>query len=258
MDGPLVFLHLPKTAGTTFNLILRRQFAASRIVLLRAEEMAENIAALRAMPEAERHRIQLLRGHQLFGLHELLAPGARYLTILRHPVSRLVSHYNYVVATEHPMFIDAIRGGEMSLHDYVTSTVSGELENGQTRWIAGIDDDRTLGAADLAVAQRHIEEHFAWVGVTEHFDESMVDLAITMRWPKVHYRRRNVASSPRDPIPTRTVDAILERNALDLTLHTEAVARLRDHGPASRAARSVAGVALRGAGRLLTRLDRPA
>jgi hypothetical protein len=238
---PLIFLHLPKTAGTTLNAVLMRQFPRGQTYLLRSKNFAENLAVFKSTPEPLRHRIRLLHGHQSFGLHAFLAPGARYLAVLREPVARVISHYHYVKATEHPMFIDAIREGGMSLVDYAASSISGELENGQTRWIAGIWDDRTLQESDLDQAIENIEKHFAWLGLTEYFDESLIDLAMKYQWPRIYYRKKNVLDSARaSPIPPQAIEAITERNRLDLKLYAYAKRRFDAVSPAHKAIRSAA------------------
>jgi len=229
-DRPLIFLHLPKTAGTTVSFVVRRHIDSTRDHLLRSVDGPDGLAKFKATPEAFRHRIHLLRGHQVFGLHEYLAPGARYLTVLRDPVARLVSHYRYVKATKHPMFIDAIRSEQMSLYNYVTSGLSGELENGQTRWLAGIHDDRPLVGSDLQLAIKNIDEHFAWVGIQERLEESLVELGLAMRWLRVDYRSRNVSGGQPSPPDAAVIAAIRDRNALDLELHQQMEARLDARG----------------------------
>lgn len=224
--APLIFLHLPKTAGTTFDAVLSRQFRPEQIHMLRSERWLETLAAFPSLPLAQREAIRLLKGHQPFGLHVHLAPGARYLTVLRDPVARVVSHYRYVVATRHPRFYPRIEAEGLDLHGYVTRHPSGELENGQTRWLSGRLDDAPLDETDLARARRHLAEHFAWVGVAERFDESLVELALRQGWPRIYYRRRNVGEPQEQPIAAATRAAILARNRLDLALHQEAVAAL--------------------------------
>ncbi len=249
-NPPLVFLHLPKTAGSTFSSILQRHFVPAEIHSIRSDDTVANVERFKNLPEEVRYRIRLLRGHQVFGLHSYLAPGARYITILREPVARVISHYHYVKTTEHPMFIDAIREGGMSLVDYAASSISGELENGQTRWIAGIWDDRPLQESDLEQAIENIEKRFDWLGLTEHFDQSLIDLARKYRWLRIYYRKKNVLnSSHSNPVPPQAIEAITERNRLDLKLYAYAKRRFDAVSPAYRftrcAAASLLGLANR-------------
>lgn len=253
LDPPLVFLHLPKTAGTTFNRILLRHVASDRVHAFRGEDLPAQWEAFRRLPEDRRHAVDLLRGHQRFGMHEHLRPGARYLTIVRDPVDRIVSHYRYVVRTEHPLFIDRVRERGLDLRGYATSDLSGELADGQVRWLAGIEHDEPLGPDDLERALDNVERHFAWVGVTEHLDEGLVELAAAMRWWRVHYRSRNVAAT-RPDVPADVVAAIEERNPLDRELHRRMVARLRDRPAPVRLLRRVAAAGLSGVGALAGRV----
>ena len=252
--APLIFLHLPKTAGTTLGPVLQRHFPRKRTHFILSENIDANLAAFKAMPEAQRHRVQLLRGHQPFGLHEYLAPGARYLAVLREPVARVISHYHYVKSTGHPKFIGAIREANMSLADYAASGISGELENGQTRWIAGIWDDRPLVEADLERAIDNIEKHFDWVGLTERFDPSLVELAAKYRWLRVYYRKQNVSRQESRDVSAETLAAIAERNRLDSSLYQHVLQRFEQAGPMHRAARRAAAAGLALGNRLLVAL----
>lgn len=245
---PLVFLHLPKTAGTTLNRIIQRQFPAERQHFVRASHDPAQRDAFAALPQAYRHSIRLLRGHQAFGLHEGMAPGARYVTFLRDPVARVISHYHYVKPGQLPQFADVARK-KMSLADYAASTITAEVENGQTRWIAGVWSDRPLVEADYQQAVRNIDEHFDAVGITERFDESLVQIAARYGWVRLAYRKANVAA-PRPPESEEAVAIIRQRNALDLRLYDYAVQRHEALPLVARATRSAGAVALRGVNQL--------
>lgn len=253
-DYPLIFLHLPKTAGTTLNGILARQYAGQTAYAIKSDRLEANIESFKTQAADARHRIRLLLGHQAFGLHGYLAPGARYITVIREPVARVISHYHYVRSHRHPKFIEAIESERLDLHKYVTSTISGELENGQTRWIAGILDDRELTSADYDRAIANIEAHFDWVGVTERFDESLVDLAFKFGWPRVYYRKRNVGAGEPRPPAADVVQAIRERNRFDVLLYDHVVRRMDAVRPVRAAARRIGVAALRFANSLGTTL----
>ena len=45
----------------------------------------------------------------------------------------------------------------------------------------------------LETAKRNLEAHFAWVGITERFDESLVLLGRTFGWRDVRYVSANVS-----------------------------------------------------------------
>ena len=90
----LIFLHIPKTAGSTLNFILdahytpENSFATSQTWL----HPEGSLDGFEMLTETERARIELLNGHMGLGLHRHLPQPARYLTVLRDPVERVLSH----------------------------------------------------------------------------------------------------------------------------------------------------------------------
>ncbi|HUS24874.1 MAG TPA: sulfotransferase family 2 domain-containing protein [Candidatus Binatia bacterium] len=248
---PLVFLHVPKTAGMTLSRIVQRQFPRERLFEIRGDAADASIARLKALPVEERLRIDCLKGHQSFGLHEYLRPGARYITMLRHPVARIVSHYEYVRARP-AHYLHAPSAG-WSLERYAGSRLNGELHNAQTRLLGGVWDDRPLERADLDRAIAHLERHFDWVGLMERFDESVAQLAWTMGWTQVFYRSRNTGRRwDASRVPAEAAEVIRRENALDVELYEHARRRFDAGSPWRRGVRSVAGAGLKGVGRVAT------
>src|SRR5262245_44203798 len=75
----LLFLHLPKTAGTTFADILVRQFGPDEVFHVRTPERLPRYSRwngtldeLAALSERRRARFRCVLGHFSFGLHEII------------------------------------------------------------------------------------------------------------------------------------------------------------------------------------------
>jgi hypothetical protein len=223
----LVFLHLPKAAGTTLHTILDRHYGPDERFTIDGQRVQESIEAFKQLPASERARIRVLKGHMPFGLHHHLPGPAAYVTLLRDPVRRLISHYHYV--RRHPAHYlhHQVIAGNMSLQDYVLSGLSVELENGQTRLLAGLGDgdsatgSGTSGSGMLDRAIGNLTGHFAVVGLVERFDETLILLHRAFGLRNVFYTRQNArgASPRRDELDQDTLAHILERNALDMALY---------------------------------------
>lgn len=219
-DRTVIFLHIGKTAGTTLRQVLRRQFPSSEVMTVRARRRPreETLTDFAQLPEAERLRPRLIMGHTVFGLHEHVPRPSTYVTMLRQPVRLAHSQYRYVLRTPGHRHHVAAQG--MSLEAYVQSGLALEMDNSQTRAICG-DVGTPFGACTEAMlerAKRNLDEHFAWVGLTERFDESTILLRRTFGWRDVRYVSRNVARSRADLSPQQR--ELLERaNRLDMELY---------------------------------------
>jgi hypothetical protein len=78
----------------------------------------------------------------------------------------------------------------------VARGISTELDNGQTRLIAGIDDKIPFGKCTreiLDLAIKNIEEYFAVVGILDKFNETILLLKKVFNWYRLPlYRKANV------------------------------------------------------------------
>jgi hypothetical protein len=99
MTDRFFFVHVMKTAGTTFARQLRRQFPAEAIYPARGidwESAADveayiNIPRLLALTPERRSQIRVYTGHFPFMVRDLLDPGLVTLTVLREPIARTIS-----------------------------------------------------------------------------------------------------------------------------------------------------------------------
>src|SRR5262245_11315301 len=185
-SGPplLVFVHIPKTAGTTLRTVLSmnepgaRSRALGNVFKGGGGISKTPIARLRDGKGPDLTNVRLLRGHVPLGIREYLPrylPQDRELrcfTFLREPVDRILSHYFAIRGagrgyglpplTAAATLDDALEGGY--LHD-----------NLQTRMLSGLPEP--FGEVDgemLKQAKHNLREGLAFVGLTERFDESLV------------------------------------------------------------------------------------
>lgn len=227
--NPLVFIHVPKTGGMTFYSMIReiyRPFESHKINPAEA-----SIDAYRNLPSARKNRLKVIYGHMDFGLRELLPPGSSYVTLLRHPVERVISHYYYVRRTENdPLRELAMRS---TLEDWVTRCSLAEMDNGQTRRLSGVANGLAVGAcssAMLVCARENVARNFVLAGITERYDEFYLAMSKIFGWPIKNYPSINVAQSRpgMNEIPRRTLRLIEKHNALDMELYDFALHRFAE------------------------------
>ncbi len=221
----LVFVHIPKTAGTTLHKVISHQYRR-RDTLIRHDSdgpKAETLASWKGDQPP-----QVIMGHHSVGLHRY-QPGVRYLTCLREPVGRLISHYHYAAGFPGHYLHAAIHRDKLDLAGYVRSGLAGELSNGMTRMLAGLEDVEQphIGPAELEQAKANIEAHFEGVLLNERFDEGLLLVAERLGWSSPYYLRRKVGRYPASALKPdpETLQAIQERNTVDMELYRWAKAR---------------------------------
>ncbi len=103
-ESLIVFLHIPKTAGTSFSHLLKRKFKPESIAQIYAPaECARPLTDHAARIESS---IDCISGHIDYGIHQYLSRDCEYFSMLRDPVSRVLSHYHFTRSKDaktHPL-----------------------------------------------------------------------------------------------------------------------------------------------------------
>ena len=139
-------------------------------------------------------RIDLLRGHQFYGAHKYMRKGAVYFTMLREPMSRLASLYNYLREID---LYSVVNEKNMNLGSFLDSGVAMAADNGMTRMLTNKDFDKIpngeISSAHALEAIDNLERNFKVVGLTEKFNESLELFRIKLKWNSVPtYAKENV------------------------------------------------------------------
>ncbi len=219
---PHVFVHIPKTAGLAVNDILWRNERPGQLARYWGDVPDRDLPRLAT--------VGTISGHFTWGLHARLGRPCTYVTFLRDPLERLLSHYAYHRDQPrdpcHPIAMAS------SLPEWADRVV--HAQNVHVQYIAGRRGSPT--AETLKTAQRNLRS-FAVVGLTGRFDESVVLMAHRLGLARPYVRWVNEGRKRLDPeeLP-RSVRAALEKHvALDRELYALAeeivAARLAAAGP---------------------------
>jgi hypothetical protein len=195
----------------------------------------ESIDAFKAFSENQRRKIQVLQGHMGFGLHEFLPQRSVYITMLRDPIDRVISHYYYGISKSPraPDLCNKVTSQPISLEEYVSSGIRLLNDNGQTRLLSAVDGtiwDKAVGFGQCPIemlekAKRNLQEHFAVVGLLERFDETILLFKRTLGWKRIPFyvKRRATPNRPRkEDIPAHILHLVEEYNELDIMLYNYA------------------------------------
>lgn len=220
----LVFVHVPRTAGTTLQRVIRDRYPRERYLHFDDPERAEQ--ELAAMPKEALAAIDAVLGHVHFGVHRHFPQPARYITMLRHPVARIASHYRYVRSNPSHHLHREVVARNMDLVEYAHGDLSDELRDGQVRMFSP--------DASLEEAKRALAEEFEVVGLTERFDESLLLMQDAFGWSTPYYARENRSDASSTAPTHEALTAIEAANPLDLALYEfaeELLARQIDETP---------------------------
>lgn len=214
-----IFIHIPKTGGTSLREILRHVYPPERRVFIYSHD-PDHLDGLRKnvfLAEA-------INGHVSFGIHEFYGVEARYVTILRHPLDRVVSLYLHQARYPDNEVHHLIAEG-MTLKDLLRSDEFPEYNNHMVRVIAGLPySDPVYDPRFVERAEVNLDAHFDFVGTTERFDESVALLSETFGWGPQPVPRLNVNADRRAfTIDEETRAEILRCNALDVVLYDRVV-----------------------------------
>jgi hypothetical protein len=224
----LIFLHIPKTAGTTIHQIIDRHYSIDQIFWVNATQVNESIHEFKNLQEEKRRNFKLIKGHMGFGLHKFVPQPCTYFTLLRDPVKRIISHYYYVLRNPNHYLHQIVTQKQMDLKAFVSSGISLELDNGQTRLIAASngneDESIEFGYATpelLETAKQHLINYFSVVGVMEEFDLTLLLLQKKLGWKNILYSRKNTGKNQnkKSNISTDILSVIKQHNALDIELY---------------------------------------
>lgn len=226
----LAFVHIPKTAGGTVTKMLTSAYGKEAKFdagnYFRGPEKTVNKIGHRPKGGwgSWYHRGgRVAVGHVPFGVfRDHLPAETNYMTFLREPVDRVLSHY-----FRHFWRVDALEerasgsGTSGLLVEAMVERNSPELNNFATRFLCG--DPEPLGK----LAPNALEEakanlsRFVFVGIQERFDESAALLQRLVGLEFVPAADRHVSSDRPAVSEIAPEDRALieERNALDIELY---------------------------------------
>lgn len=214
-DRLWVFIHIPKTAGSSFRDELGRRLSPEyhlKVDYVSDRPLpAQRLAAVEACLEANRRqRLRFVSGHVQYQHLRRLAvdePRTRFITILRDPVSRVVSDFYYQRTPAHPL-CEEFKQRFPTLEDFA------RFEPGQNKMTKFLRINRNEQAID--VASRMLRE-FSFVGLQDDYNLSfrlMTRLLLRSSTPEAHLRR----GDGRPEISGETLSLIRALNTEDVVL----------------------------------------
>lgn len=210
------FCHIPKTGGTTVDVLLRRHFGLRHLDVPPRQgyvcDAADLRTALRLRPNLA--SISGPHGFRPYVDYGEMADRLVWYTILRDPIPRCISNYQHQVER---------MGVKLPFEQWLRRPAN---RNWQVRMLSG--------GQDLEAAKRTLASKIRCLGFLERFDEFMLLLRHRLDWPgmKVAYgRSRNPAKKGRVARQIKESWAlyesvVVETNVLDQQLYDFALRQI--------------------------------
>lgn len=245
-DDLWIFIHIPKTAGSSFGSEIAELRRPYRNIHVDYEDRStphevklENTVA-QFIEDFERAPFRACSGH-LHMRHVLrirrAIPRARIITLVRNPIERVISDFRYARTPAHPPHKDFIKQFP-TIDSYVVSPAS---QNKMFRFLTPDPDMRMAEFFDF------IDDNVSFVGLTEMYAMSVnitARLFGSDRLPTSYKRKTEPTGDNQVERTPELVNRIRETNVRDFALFRFVKKRLlsgREQWLASQGVRSLQG-----------------
>lgn len=216
----IFFLHIPKTAGTTFYDVVKNNHAQllkpkideSPLDYLNTNLILKNTAirlpggyesaplTLRIIEKLSfdvLKKITFIGGHVGYGFHENCTEKIQYISFVRNPRERLISDYK-----EHckkgRYFYEDLRENNFEFNTYLQAIKKNGLDNILTRQLAGpfdffLNERKPVNNALLEKAKLNCNSILFFE--LQHFDEALLFMKKQLGWKKINYQIKNQSNS---------------------------------------------------------------
>ncbi len=210
----LISVHIPKTAGTSFRLILEDVYKKETVFQDYKEREGNVLTEYEDLDKPRTPIVDILTGHRVVHGHFAtrkyagIFPEAKRVTWLRNPVSQIVSYYYYLntrpLSDQSEPIIKLAHS--LSLLDFARLP---QMRNQYTRFYL----------------RGYALDAYFFVGITEHFATDVADLATLLGWGPVQLQHvnRTTHAGYHKTLDLAVMEQIHLLNLADMAAYTQAV-----------------------------------
>lgn len=211
----LIFYHIPKTAGTTINFLLKKQFSKEEICPDRYYFQVEQ------RTNENLNKFKFFSGHFFFNSNLKELTNAKRIVFMRDPIERVLSEQRFL--EYHEQMGEGV-GNFLYKEHYLPKGQQpiDSLSNHQCLFLSSYDRDDPFVTAEMHLesAKVNLRDCFFFIGITENMNESMHDLYRLMGWePPAHIPRYNTTDSIHLDVDRAVIEQIRSRNLQDIELY---------------------------------------
>lgn len=225
-----IFIHIPKTAGSTLRTVITVNYEPDEVLSLYGDP--KEILATAATNIGQMQGVRLVQGHTPYGTHRFLGiRNPRYFTFLREPIARFLSDVSHAVRHVSHLFHPALAETGLTDDERISKALDiAYYRNNMTHYMSGAFVTETISMMQLGAA---IDNLWAteFVGLSEHFETSLLIMAKKLGWKHVVPQLSNVRPDAGDTISPELRVRLARALAYDAMLYAVA----QEHFAKSRA-----------------------
>jgi hypothetical protein len=224
------FDHFPKTAGTTLRMIFEQILGEENV----SPHTSDNANAALAYLS----NYQMIIGHFWYSPGSRPCPDRFYITVLRHPYDQLLSLYYFYKYETHEVnrneyLVSMARRLELlEFLESADSNIIQALANSYVHHYAPLAMVGHEEGPELLECAKQSLNQFDFIGIFEHFEDSIDLLCYQLEWPPVHeIPHANLTRHRRrvNDLDDRTLSRLRELTELDVQLYEFALASFRSN-----------------------------
>ena len=170
----LVFVHIPKTGGVSFNKVLVHVYGHSHLFHALPEDLLKNLSSLN---EKQKNKIYVVTAHHGSNLTNKFFPTRqiRLVTLLRNPADRIISLLKYIRQTQTHRHYKSLANKTLDqAFDYLSANDINVVSDLQCRFICG--------KPSFEEAKLYIEKNYSVVGTTDFFINFVKECCSKFKW----------------------------------------------------------------------------
>jgi hypothetical protein len=210
MHNVVIFVHIPKCGGTTFNEVLRSIYGDGALV---HAEVSEDFLG---KSEADLARYAAVSSHFRYGygMHERFGRPGIYLSLVRDPLENFVSFFNDI--TNRPSHFLYAQVKDLDIEQFFRF-----LDDRDHPAVRNRQCLHLCNSSDYLLAREYAERRYAIVGPLEEFDEFVRRFCALVDKPVPRYEPANVSMKKitADVLPFAFKCRFYTYNSADLRLY---------------------------------------
>ncbi len=207
----IIYLHVPKAAGNSSIGSIKSEVGVENFKSIQWNDVDNSWGDF--IKEHERRKFKLVSGH--FRMKHILELDKyevdyKLVTFIRHPVERIISQYKYLCTDKDPNYIE-FRKKYPNFDDYAYRGVGPNV----------VSRILVQGALSFEEYLVKIKRKYDFVGVSEHYDFSMLLLMNYLGYDYTVSQKKNVTIKNQHnqfEVSKKTYDYLLEKHSLDVQI----------------------------------------